>query len=227
VLTLLFLNRHRQRVKDSYSFLERVNLRWLLWLGGSAAAIWLLAVVFQVMQSTGISRFERGDDIITLAVAILVYGIGYMGLRQPEIFRFESSDPAAPASEAGSPRYERSGLSDAEASSLKDALLAVMDEQRPWENSELTLADLAALLSTTPHKVSEVLNGRLGQTFYDFVNGYRVREVQRRMARDKARAPTLLALAMDAGFASKSTFNEAFKKHTGQTPSQYRQAAIQ
>ncbi|MGH7468659.1 MAG: helix-turn-helix domain-containing protein [Longimicrobiales bacterium] len=102
-----------------------------------------------------------------------------------------------------------------------------MEAKRPWENSELTLADLAELLSTTPHKVSEVLNARLGQTFYDFVNGYRVREVQRRIERDKARAPTLLVLALEAGFASKSTFNDAFKKHAGQTPSQYRRTAIQ
>lgn len=68
-----------------------------------------------------------------------------------------------------------------------------MGSQCPWENSELTLADLAELAGTSPHKVSEVLNARPGQTFYDFVNGYRVREVQRCIERDKARAPTLLA----------------------------------
>ena len=161
-------------------------------------------------------------------------------MKQPEIFRYEASDqvktanvPAVPRSpipdprSEEEPRYERSGLNDQEASALKDALLAVMDAQRPWENSELTLADLAGLAGATPHKVSEVLNSRLGQTFYDFVNGYRVREVQRRIERDKAQATTLLVLALEAGFASKSTFNDAFKKHSGQTPSQYRRAAVQ
>jgi AraC-like DNA-binding protein len=234
-VTILFLRRHRDRVKDSYSYLERVNLQWLLWLGVSAAVIWALAVLFQVLESAGALRYERSDDVIAVAIAILVYGIGYLGLRQPEIFRFEASDlatpaapaaPAAPVSVADQPRYERSGLSEPEAAALKDALLTVMESQRPWENSELTLADLAELLSSTPHRVSEVLNSRLGQTFYDFVNGYRVREVQRRIARDRARTPTLLALALEAGFASKSTFNDAFKKHAGQTPSQYRRAAL-
>lgn len=85
----------------------------------------------------------------------------------------------------------------------------------------MTLADLAARLATTPHKVSEVLNADVGQTFYDFVNGYRVRDVQRRIQAGEARTRKMLALALDAGFASKSTFNQAFKKHTSQTPSDF------
>src|ERR1044071_5488173 len=103
-------------------------------------------------------------------------------------------------------------------------LRRIMDAEQPWKDSELTLPDLAARLNSTPHKLSEVLNAQVGQTFYDFVNGYRVREVQRRIKAGDARQLKLLALAMDAGFASKSTFNEVFKKHTSQTPSDFRQA---
>jgi len=65
----------------------------------------------------------------------------------------------------------------------------------------------------------------MAETLSDFVNGYRVREVQRRIAAGEARALKMLALAMDAGFASKSTFNQVFKKHTNLTPSDYRQMA--
>jgi AraC-like DNA-binding protein len=99
-----------------------------------------------------------------------------------------------------------------------------MEDEQPWKESELTLADLASRLNTTPHKLSEVLNSQMSETFYDFVNGYRVREVQRRIRAGEARSLKMLALAMDAGFASKSTFNEVFKKHTSQTPSAFRQA---
>src|SRR5690349_15010558 len=200
--TILFLRRHIERVKDSYSSLERVNLRWLLWLGVAVAGIWLLVVVLNVLESTGIVVLNTGEDLVALAVAALVYGIGYMGLRQPEIFRYETAEyripaelrPATPSASppasspaAGSaavpspppatpaeppptalgtsPRYERSGLSPDEAEELKRALLAVMDRSRPWRNSDLTLADLASQLDTTPHKLSEVLNSQLGQTF--------------------------------------------------------------
>jgi AraC-like DNA-binding protein len=121
-------------------------------------------------------------------------------------------------------RYERSGLSEREAQDLEKSLLRIMETEQPWKESELTLADLAIRLESTPHKLSEVLNAQLGQPFYDFVNGYRVREVQRRIKAGDARSLKMLALAMDAGFASKSAFNEVFKKHTSQTPSAFRQA---
>jgi len=258
-ITLLFLRRHHELVRASYSSVERVNLRWLLWLCGGAAAIWTIAVLSNLLESVGLERAGFGDDVIALAMAVMVYGIGYMGLRQPEIFRYDTAEyrvpvelrvpreptvpgpvPSPPqlvtalpatdesqvsAPDAPSPRYERSGLSDREAQRLKEHLVAVMDSERPWRDSDLTLADLADRLETTPHKLSEVLNSQLGLTFYDFVNGYRVREVQRRIAAGDARRVTMLALALDAGFASKSTFNVVFKKHTQQTPSDYRQAA--
>ena len=99
-----------------------------------------------------------------------------------------------------------------------------MESAQPWKESELTLADLATRLNCARHKLSEVLNSQLRQTFYDFVNGYRVREVQRRIKAGDAQSLKMLALAMDAGFSSKSTFNEAFKKHTNQTPTAFRQA---
>jgi YesN/AraC family two-component response regulator len=162
------------------------------------------------------------DGHITFAMALLVYGIGYLGLRQPEILRYETAEPRAV--ENATPRYERSGLSDREAEQLGKSLVHFMEHAQPWKDSELTLADLAAQLDSTPHKLSEVVNTEIGQTFYDFVNGYRVREVQRRIKAGEARSLKMLALAMDAGFASKSTFNQVFKKHTSQTPSDFRQA---
>ncbi|MFN8653270.1 MAG: helix-turn-helix domain-containing protein [Gemmatimonadales bacterium] len=244
LLTLRFLGRHRERIKESYSSVERVNLRWLLWLGLGATAVWLLALGFQLLESVGIERVARQDDYVSLAIAALVYAIGYMGLRQPEIFRYETAEypiPEGAATVAASPaveapavaagasdepaRYERSGLTPDEADRLKQSLTTVMTQEQPWLDSELTLADLATRLGTTPHKLSEVLNTAVGETFYDFVNGYRVREVQRRLAAGEGKRLTILALALEAGFATKSTFNLVFKKHTGKTPSEYRQTA--
>ncbi len=230
-ITLLFLRRHRDQVKESYSTIDRVNLRWLTWLGAGGALIWLMAVVFQTLEATGIAVIQPGDDLISVAMALMVYGIGYMGLRQPEVFRFETAEHripvelrrAEPTPEPETRRYERSGLSDREAERLKASLMTMMEREQPWRQSELTLPELAEKLSTTPHKLSEVINAQLGTTFYDFVNGYRVREVQRRIAAGEAKRLTILSLALDAGFASKSTFNVVFKKHTSQTPSDYRQ----
>jgi AraC-like DNA-binding protein len=232
VATVHSLRAHRRQVLDSYSNTARANLSWLLWLAGSAAAIWALATVVRVADA----QLPLRDAHVSLAIALLVYAIGYMGLRQPEVFRYATAEwlippaadprgqPVVPAVGPASPaaRYERSGLDADVAAALERALREAMDRNAPWRDGELTLAQLATLLGTTPHRLSEALNARVGQTFYDFVNGYRVRDVQRRIAAGEARTRKMLALAMDAGFASKSTFNDAFKRHTGMTPSAYR-----
>jgi AraC-like DNA-binding protein len=223
--TILYVHRHRLRVENSYANTDRVNLRWLQWLVAAAAAIWLFAVALKLGGFPGPLR----DAHLSLAMAIFIYGTGYAGLRQPEIFRYDavvpqaSPSPQAPTVEPPSPRYDRSGLADGEAERLEKSLVRMMDAESPWKESELTLADLAARLETTPHKLSEVLNSRVGETFYDFVNGYRVRDVQRRITAGEARTRKMLALAFDAGFASKSTFNQVFKKHASQTPSEFRE----
>lgn len=224
--TLVYLQGHRNRVRHSYSNIERVNLTWLLRLAGAAAAIWVLATSLKL----GAVGPRVRDGHVSLAIAIVVYGIGYRGLKQSEIVAYEKVEEddrpdsaAATLPETSTRRQERSStLSPREAERLERDLLSLMATKCPWKDPELTLADLAARLESTPHKVSELLNARLGQTFYDFVNGYRIEEVQRRIASGDNRTRTMLNLALDAGFASKSTFNQAFKSRTGQTPSAYK-----
>lgn len=267
--TVAYLRVHRRRVEDSYSNTERVNLRWLQSLAGAAAVIWLLAVVSDMADVLPPPIDRHRGSVVSLAVALLVYVIGYKGLRQPEIFRYDRPErvradsapgdeslvastaeapppeappgptradavidvpvgvPAAssqPPSERADARYERSGLGEFETRQLKAALLALMEREHPYRDPDLTLPALAERLRSTPHKLSEVLNRELTQTFYDFVNGYRVEEVRRRLADPGTKYLNILALGLDAGFASKSTFNQAFKKLTGQTPSAYRKA---
>ncbi len=242
IATIVFLRRHRTRVEQSYSSLEGVTLQWLLMLAAGGAAVWILAALLHFSDVMQHPLIQRQDDIVALAIAILVYAIGYTALRQPEIFNVTTAEyrvpnldltgggtdtapavmPQAEAELQATTPYARSGLSAKEASMLKEQLLQVMDSEYPYRRCDLTLTDLAARLSTTPHKLSEVLNSQLDQSFYDFVNGYRVREVQQRMADARTQNLTILSLALDAGFASKSTFNSVFKKQTGQTPSEYR-----
>jgi AraC-like DNA-binding protein len=229
--TVLYLVRHRRDVEHDYSNIERVNLRWLFWITAATGGIWILVTGLKIADVSTAIR----DGHVAITMALLIYSIGIMGLRQPEIFRSQTAEfrvqqrpaelaPPAVEPETSVQRYERSGLGEVEAVQIREALLRMMEMEQPWKESELTLTDLAGRLNTTPHKLSAVLNSQLRQTFYDFVNGYRVREVQRRIKAGDTRSLKMLSLAMDAGFASKSTFNEAFKKHTNQTPSAFRQA---
>ena len=233
--TIAFVRRHGRRIQNSYSNVDRVNLQWLLWFAGSAGGIWLLAAAISLVNLIPSTIQRYNDNLVVLAVALLVYAIGYRGLRQPEIHRYDEATASSPdataeaqatpsAAERAEARYERSGLGAREAAALKAELLSLMGREHPYRDPDLTLSDLASQLNTTPHKLSEVLNTELAQTFYDFVNGYRVEDVRRRLTDDRSKHLNVLALAMDAGFASKSTFNQVFKARTGHTPSMYRKA---
>ncbi|MBK7594088.1 MAG: AraC family transcriptional regulator [Gemmatimonadetes bacterium] len=231
-VTMLALQRHQRVVAENYSTLDRVNLNWLRGLALAYAMIWVSAVALGLAEPAGLSLPFSTDFLIAVGITLVIVGIGYWGLRQPEIFRFATAEHAipvgvvAPATDAAPapPRYERSGLAPREADELKGRLVALMERERPYRQPELTLGELAERLGTTPHRLSEVLNAQLTLSFYDFINGYRVREVQQRLVGPDGARYTYLALALEAGFASKSTFNAAFKKLTGLTPSEYRRA---
>ena len=98
-----------------------------------------------------------------------------------------------------------------------------MEEKKPYTDSNLSLHQLAEMLDMTPHNLSEVINTGLNQNFFDFVNQYRVENVKRDVTDEQKGHLKLLSIALDAGFNSKSSFNAIFKKHTGMTPSEYRE----
>lgn len=220
---LVVIARHRRRVRDRFSVLDKVNLDWLRTLAYGGLATWTVALLLYVTGSlVEGARFDPiagYSDYVSLAVAIYVYTIGYMGLRQPEIFRPDLAEDDAVETHG---TYAKSGVDADQAREIEDRLLELMRRESPYRNPELTLGELAARLGVTPHNLSQVINVRQGMNFYDFVNRYRVEEVKRRIAEDPDAALTLLSIGLDAGFNSKSSFNAVFKKMTGTTPSAFR-----
>ena len=203
-----------------------------------AVALFVYATGYKGLRQPEIFRYDRPESAsvertpVDLA-PVEITAPAHTPDAQPDLpsARVESAAPVSvpvasslsPADRTGA-RYERSGLGEFETRQLKAALLALMAREHPYRDPELTLPALAERLKSTPHKLSEVLNRELSQTFYDFVNGYRVDEVRLRLADPNTKHLNILALGLDAGFASKSTFNQAFKKLTGQTPSAYRKS---
>jgi AraC-like DNA-binding protein len=86
----------------------------------------------------------------------------------------------------------------------------------------LTLSQLAERVAIPSHHLSQLLNERLGLSFFDYVNRLRVEEVKRLLLDPKKDGQSILDLAFEAGFSSKSSFNSIFKRSTGYSPSAYR-----
>jgi AraC-like DNA-binding protein len=101
----------------------------------------------------------------------------------------------------------------------RDRLVQLMDQEQPWREPDLTLHELAQRLGAHPALLSRVLNTGCRQNFNDFVNTYRTQEAQRKLADPRFAHYSLMGVALESGFNSKSTFNRVFKKLTGQAPS--------
>ncbi|MEQ9298998.1 MAG: helix-turn-helix domain-containing protein [Cyclobacteriaceae bacterium] len=118
-------------------------------------------------------------------------------------------------------KYKKSLLDQDLLSKTKHQLDALMLEEQPYLNAQLSLRDLAEMLALSPNQLSQLLNEGFDKNFSEFVNGYRLEEFKSKVADEKMQHLTLLALAYDSGFNSKTVFNTFFKKTIGMTPKAY------
>ena len=105
---------------------------------------------------------------------------------------------------------------------LVNDLINYVENEQPYLNGSLTIEILSKETGIPKHYLTQIINEHLHKNFYNFINEYRVNKVIEMMKKDAEQSYTILALAFDAGFNSKSSFNTIFKKFTGKTPSQYR-----
>jgi len=139
----------------------------------------------------------------------------FKGLLKPTLFHGDGKEPAGP-------KYEKSALSEPRKLQMLEDLQGYMQTRKPHLNPELTLAQLAEAINIQPKYLSQVINEKLGKNFFDFVNCYRIEEAKAKLVNPPDEKITVLEVLYDVGFNSKSSFNTAFKKATGMTPSQFR-----
>lgn len=109
-------------------------------------------------------------------------------------------------------------LDEEETKHYSNSLLTLMENEKPYLNSKLGLKDLAVKLNLHPNKLSWLLNESFDKNFYNFINEYRIKEFQKKAIDETNKHLSILGLAYDSGFNSKSVFNDYFKKAVGQTP---------
>ncbi|MBK7938147.1 MAG: helix-turn-helix transcriptional regulator [Lewinellaceae bacterium] len=154
------------------------------------------------------------EYLLAAALALAIHRVGYFAMRRLDQ---HPGIPAEPAQE----KYKTSPLTAEQLENSRLALLELMQRQKPWLDPELRIADLAEQLQLPSHHLSHILNEAVGAGFYDFVNGYRIREAQRLLLDERFRHFSIEAVGLESGFANKTTFNRVFKKMTGMSPSAY------
>ena len=99
-----------------------------------------------------------------------------------------------------------------------------MEDKEPYLNPSLSIHDLARQTNSPTRELSILINHHLNKHFFDFVNEYRIEKAKQMLTDPDKKEFTVLEILYDVGFNSKSSFNTAFKKYTGFTPTQYRQS---
>lgn len=209
---LRLLQGYQRWLGEQYSEFSRIRLQWLrtvLTLILFLCLLWTGDVVLRMSYWT-----EQWQSVHAAILSLIVLVLGVGGLRQGSLgeVRFE---PPATSREAIPEIDDR----------LLSRIVVRMEEKEDFREPDLTLKKFADLLGEPSRKVSQHINHGLDKSFVDFVNGHRVQAVQARIADGALREWTLLAVAMEAGFNSKATFNRVFRRLAGETPGDYAKKA--
>jgi AraC-like DNA-binding protein len=218
-LSVRLMRGHERWIYQHFSTTSRKSLNWLKNLVISLSLVWmvwLFAVIINLFT---------GDFILTyfssypfqIATCIIIFWIGYVGFIQGELFSMELSWERKIDQLKVLPKRNTEGSNE-----VKEVLLKAMEVEKLYLTPDLTLAMLAHQLNVSPKNISQTLNHELKKNFHDFVNAYRIEEVKRRLLSTEYDHLTLVAVALDSGFNSKSSFNRVFMKATGVSPKEYK-----
>lgn len=220
------------------NFSDDQNLHYLQavsWIQLLTLVLWSFLFLLMAISKIGdidlTNTLENLIDFIWLSFSLIPFFIGYYAIHQPETFKASPTylsifDDVLDATVSASVQDENLLLTSPEETQedlkpIAEKLQKYMEKNRPYTNPKLSLTELANQLKVPPHVLSKVLNDLFGKNFFDFINSYRI-EAFKMMLKDNKNAQfTLLSLAYEVGFNSKTAFNRSFKKHTDLTPREY------
>lgn len=221
VLCLIELRRYRQHLREKYSTIENRELNWLrlLVIGFLFVRSWALIVVLLVISSMHFELAKyfvffglTGIYLTFLLITLMIFYSLRGSLKSEELdinsqYPNDNDDKCNPEQIAILTRY--------------------MEQERAYLKSDLTLDKLATLTAISSRTLSRIINRHFKCNFFEFISAYRIDEARRLLSEDKDAAMNILNVMYAAGFNSKTTFNNLFKKRVGMTPSEYRKRAVQ
>jgi AraC-like DNA-binding protein len=215
LLCFVDLRRYRIQIRKTMSSVERHNLSWLTVVLWGFMAHWTLDTAYYVVL-----HLNRRQPVLILVASfavLLIFAqlLVFKSMRQPLIlFGLEQK-----------PKYHGSPLTDLQKRQYLAQLEKIMSEQKPFLDPMLTLPQLARKAHIPPRYLSQVLNETLEQSFFDYINSRRIEESKRLLREKSLQGATVLEILLEVGFNSKSSFNSAFKRYTGMTPTAFIRSA--
>ena len=216
---LRLIRKYNLKIRAYFSKIDDFDLRWLRFLlTGSLYFYILINLTFTLDIIFHIAPFGILQLLTYVFGSVYILILGFFGLKQGNIFtskviQLNLDDITEESVSLNSGNKKKD--------TFIETLQAYMDEKKPYMDPEITISKLSANLQVSAEYLSQVLNKKLNQNFFDFINNYRVEEFKLQIQEQKNRNLTLIGIAYNSGFNSKPTFNRVFKRYTGLTPSIY------
>lgn len=223
LLSWRLVNRHQRHIRQVAATIQHIQLRWLYGLLLTIAGMIVLWLVQVSMPQHPL------DHYISYGYLGSLFLISFFLIRQPEVFAFSQTDRQAVQvllveQDAPTPSVKPVRLQPQEMAQLKDRLDQLLLHDKVFMEADLDLAKLAKRLSLSMNDLSFLINEGYGVNFFTLINSHRIDEARRLMGSPDHQHLSILGIAYEVGFSAKTTFNAAFKKQVGQTPSSYLKA---
>jgi AraC-like DNA-binding protein len=222
ILTFIEIKKHQANLKNLISYTSGViTLNWLKIISIGFYSAYVILFILGGINMIG-NYIPFDPYFVSFGfIASFSFVYSFYGIRQPVIFGQEVIPDSLNKKETE--KYIKSGLKQEQAQDYLQKLITYVDKNKPYLNRDLSINDLVIMTGIPRHTITQILNENHKKNFFMFINEYRVNEVIERFSDQKYNNYTILAIAFDAGFNSKTTFNSIFKNQTGLTPSKYRE----
>lgn len=214
------INLSQASLQMEFSNLEGKTLLWMKnFLHILGVCLLLLTITIPIAVHS--NNYKLVDIIVRFSLVVTIFVLAYEGLYQEEIFSNINTIEPIKLDKSVVLEKDKSGQLNQNNSELMQKLLIHMDIKKPYLEEGITLTGLAQQLNMTRNQLSSLINSNTGDNFYKFINKYRVEEIKKIFSDPSKKHYTILAMAYEAGFPSKSSFHKIFKELTGLTPTEY------
>jgi AraC-like DNA-binding protein len=215
-VTIITLLRKFRLLKQS---LVRTDNELLIILRNTMIHFMIIVAILLATKFYFGMRSDIGNDIVASYVSLMIYATSYQILNRSDFFdKPRSFFPLLQL------KYQKSSLSEADKEMILANIIKEMEGNRYFTNNLASLSGLSKQINESSHHVSQVINEKLNQNFFELLAVYRVEYARKLISKDKEAKLTVEELADLVGYNSKSSFNIAFKKYTQKTPSEYRKS---
>ena len=212
VINIKKLQRYQNQLTDNYADIESQSLNWLKYTLIASLVLWSLWAIPFLLDAPDRSYYYP----LFLGQSLIMYWLGYVMYSKSDLF--EISEILTEEAKEESGNGELSQKTDEH----YQKLLELIETEKLFKNPDLSMTLLAGRMKLSNGYLSQIINQKEGKNFFDFINTYRVEEVKQNLTDSAYDHFSILGIALEAGFKSKSTFNAVFKKMTGHTPTAYK-----